>query len=227
IRELEPGDRPRDWMATGAETTNDTAAQPMLAESAEAPAATETPAPARLEPERYKVQFTANEDYVKLVEEAKALLSHSDPRISLDELHLRAMRALVADLQRKKQAATAKPRKPAKRSADAPAPQAEHKHPRQRGRYVPAHVRRAVFARDEGRCTYCDETGQRCRETHGLELHHLQAFAQGGEHTVENITLRCRAHNALAAEEDFGKELIERAKDSSDHQPWVVSAADG
>jgi len=49
-------------------------------------------------------------------------------------------------------------------------------------------------------------------------LHHLRAFALGGEHTAENIALRCRAHNTLAAEEDFGKELIERAKDSSDHQ---------
>jgi 5-methylcytosine-specific restriction endonuclease McrA len=90
---------------------------------------------------------------------------------------------------------------------------------------VPAAVRRAVFSRDEGRCTYCDETGERCRETHGLELHHLRPFARGGEHTAENITLRCRAHNTLAAEEDFGKELIDHAKDSSDHQPWVVTAS--
>ena len=37
--------------------------------------------------------------------------------------------------------------------------------------------------------------------THGIELHHLKAFAEGGEHTEENLTLRCRAHNALAAEE--------------------------
>ncbi|HVJ19631.1 MAG TPA: hypothetical protein VM686_29625, partial [Polyangiaceae bacterium] len=122
VRELEPGDRPREWMATSAETMNDVAAQPLQAEFAKAPAEVESPAPARLEPERYKVQFTAGEEYVKLVEEAKALLSHSDPRISLDELHLRAMRALVANLQRKKQAATAKPRKPAKSSPDAPAP---------------------------------------------------------------------------------------------------------
>ena len=205
VRELEPGDRPREWMAT-------------TAGFAEAPAEVESPAPARLEPERYKVQFTTGDEYVKLVEEARALLSHSDPRISLDELHLRAMRVLVADLQRKKQAATAKPRKPAKRSPDAPAPEAEQKHPRQRGRHVPAAVRRAVFARDEGRCTYYDETGERCRETHGLELHHLLPFACGGEHTAENITLRCRAHNTLAAEEDFGKELIDLAKDSSGHQ---------
>ncbi|HVJ19588.1 MAG TPA: HNH endonuclease [Polyangiaceae bacterium] len=226
VRELEPGDRPREW-ATSAETMNDVAEQPMQTACTEAPPAMESPAPARLESERYKVQFTAGDEYVKLVEEAKALLSHSDPRISLDELHLRAMRALVADLQRKKQAATSKPRKPAKRSPDAPAPEAEQKYPRQRGRHVPAAVRRAVFSRDQGRCTYCDETGQRCRETHGLELHHLRPFAWGGEHTAENITLRCHAHNTLAAEEDFGKELVERAKDSSDHQPWVVTASKG
>ncbi|HVJ16853.1 MAG TPA: hypothetical protein VM686_15540 [Polyangiaceae bacterium] len=85
-------------------------------------------------------------------------------------------------------------------------------------------MRRAVFSRDQGRC---NETGQRCRETHGLELHHLRAFALGGELTAENITLRCRAHNTLAAEEDFGKELIERAKDSSEHESWVVAATSG
>ena len=105
-------------------------------------------------------------------------------------------------------------------------PQPKQEQPRRRGRHVPARVRRAVFARDHGRCTYCDETGQRCRETHALELHHQRAYAQGGEHTVENITLRCRAHNALAAEEDFGKELMERAKDATEHQSWLVSAAD-
>ena len=94
-------------LATGAATTNDTAMEPT--------------APARLEPERYKVQFTASEEYVKLVDEAKALLSHSDRRLGLDELHLRAMRALVAELQHKKRAAAAKPRRPAERSTEAPA----------------------------------------------------------------------------------------------------------
>src|SRR5690606_31867181 len=66
-----------------------------------------------LTPQRYAVQFTANEEYVKLVEEAKALLSHSDPRLSLDELHLRAMRAFVVELKRRKYAVLKRPRKPA------------------------------------------------------------------------------------------------------------------
>jgi hypothetical protein len=54
-------------------------------------------------------------------------------------------------------------------------------------------------------CAYCiyeaaQKAGQRCRETHHLELHHLVPFARGGEHTAANLDLRCSAHNALAAE---------------------------
>jgi hypothetical protein len=45
-----------------------------------------------------------------------------------------------------------------------------------------------------------------------LEYHHEKAWALGGETSVENIALRCRAHNALAAEEDFGWEVMQRKR---------------
>jgi 5-methylcytosine-specific restriction endonuclease McrA len=222
------------------------------------------------------VQFTAGEEYVKLVEEARALLSHSAPRATLDEIQLRAMRTLVAELKRKKYAVAARPKEPACAAATRvepmnaggstaelqaastleagaqaqpnaqaqahpeahPQPKArakrepesaqtsesESQHPRRRrrrGRHVPAFVRRAVFNRDEGRCTYADPSGRRCGETHGLELHHVIAFAQGGEHTEANLTLRCRSHNALAAEQDFGRDFIEFVRDAGDHGSWA------
>ena len=81
--------------------------------------------------------------------------------------------------------------------------------------------RRAVFERDAGRCTYSRDSGERCRETARLELHHSIAFPQGGEHRLDNVTLRCRAHNALAAEEDFGRDVVTRARDSSQHELWA------
>ena len=80
------------------------------------------------------------------------------------------------------------------------------------GRYIPAAVRRAVWKRDEGRCSYVDATGQRCRETGCLELHHEAADARGGPPTESNISLRCRAHNALAAEDDFGRDFMAQKK---------------
>jgi hypothetical protein len=92
--------------------------------------------------------------------------------------------------------------------------------PRRRGRYVPADVRRAVFERDEARCTFTDDSGRRCPETHRLELHHLLAFARGGDSTEENLTLRCQAHNTLAAEDDFGRDFVDAARASPPHDPW-------
>ena len=72
-----------------------------------------------------------------------------------------------------------------------------------------APVRREVWDRDGGRCTYVDDSGQRCRETRFLELHHLLAHALDGESDASNLTIRCRAHNALAAEQDFGREFMQ------------------
>jgi hypothetical protein len=112
VRELSPGERPRDWVAGGNESANDLGIMPPDAgealnapgpEFAE-PARVDAVAPGSLAPERYKVQFTATAEYVSLVEEAKALLSHARPQATLEELHLRAMRALVSELAKTKYA---------------------------------------------------------------------------------------------------------------------------
>jgi len=55
-----------------------------------------------------------------------------------------------------------------------------------------------------------------------LELHHLKPFAQGGANVASNLTLRCAAHNALAAEEDFGRELIEQKRGRAGHEPLAA-----
>ena len=96
---------------------------------------------------------------------------------------------------------------------------------RQRGRHIPAAVRRAVFERDGGRCSYVDATGRRCAETHRLEFHHLTPFARDGAHRLANLTLRCAPHNALAAEEDFGAELILAIKSSGHESFSAISEA--
>ena len=79
-----------------------------------------------------------------------------------------------------------------------------------------------MFERDSARCTFVDGAAQRCRETHCLELHHLLPFAHGGEHRSSNVTLRCAAHNLLAAEDDFGRELLEQ-KRTLRHEPFRAS----
>ena len=109
----------------------------------------------------------------------------------------RALDLLIADVERKKLAATQKPRPP---RAIAPG-----------SRTIPAHVRRAVAVRDGRRCAFVARDGRHCSERSFLEFHHLRPFAQGGEATVENIALRCRAHNAYEAEVVFGPRVPSQA----------------
>ena len=70
-------------------------------------------------------------------------------------------------------------------------------------RHVPAAVKRAVVARDGGRCTFVGEGGRQCTATALLEFHHEQAFARGGSMSVGNVFLRCAAHNRYEGELEF------------------------
>jgi 5-methylcytosine-specific restriction endonuclease McrA len=97
------------------------------------------------------------------------------------------------------------------------------KTPLERSRNIPARIRRRVFERDEGRCTFTDEAGCRCREVERLELHHVKPFALHGQHHADNLTLRCQAHNALAAEQDFGREVMVRKRDAAPHASWAAN----
>jgi hypothetical protein len=77
-------------------------------------------------------------------------------------------------------------------------------------RAIPAEVRRQVWERDGGRCTFTGPDGQRCGSRHQVELHHVIAAALGGPSTLENLTIHCKSHNRVEAEEAFGREHMAR-----------------
>jgi hypothetical protein len=91
-------------------------------------------------------------------------------------------------------------------------------------RYIPRAVLREVYARDGRQCTFVGPDGNRCSERGMLEVHHVHAFAFGGEATVENLRLVCRGHNSFFAVQDFGAShmLSKRAPSkTSSHQPLL------
>ena len=144
---------------------------------------------APLAPERYKVQVTISRDAHDKLRRAQDLLRHVIPNGDPAAIFERALSLLVDDLERKKLAVAKHPR-----AATAATPGS---------RYVPAAVRREVWARDDGRCAFVGARG-RCSERGCLELHHLVPFADGGATDTANLQLRCRAHNAFEAEAWFG-----------------------
>jgi hypothetical protein len=83
-------------------------------------------------------------------------------------------------------------------------------------------VRREVFERDGARCTYVSPDGRRCDGRAFLELDHAEPRALGGRDTVENLRVRCRAHNQLAAEHSFGREYVEMRKHLRQRK-WTVT----
>ena len=63
-------------------------------------------------------------------------------------------------------------------------------------RTIPAAVRRHIWIRDGGRCTYRDpESGRCCGSMHLVQIDHVQPYAMGGAASVENLRLLCGAHN--------------------------------
>jgi hypothetical protein len=73
---------------------------------------------------------------------------------------------------------------------------------------IPAAIRHAVWLRDEGKCTFEFPNGSRCGGKTMLELDHLKMWCRGGEHSAENLTLRCRHHNQFSAMSLLGVEYM-------------------
>ena len=162
-----------------------------------------------LAPERYKVQLTISRETHDKWRHAQDLLRHSIPNGDAAAILDRALTLLLADLERAKHAATARPR--------APRPVASG------SRHIPAAVRREVWRRDGGRCAFVGMQG-RCTERGFLEFHHIAPYAVGGQAVVENISLRCRAHNVHEAEQLLWESnAATTGGESSDVRCWTRS----
>lgn len=165
-----------------------------------------------LAPGRYRVQFTAGQEMHDELQEARELLRHQIPDGDPARVLQQALTLLVKTLRARKHGAVVRPRgQPPATSGPAltnpgPAPT----HPASAhvssntSRRIPSDVRRAVWNRDGARCTFLAPSGYRCSTRGMLEFHHAEPFAVGGASSVENITLRCRAHNAHEARVGFG-----------------------
>ncbi len=145
-----------------------------------------------LAPERYKVQFTIDDDTHRILRRVQDLMRHNVPNGDLSTIFCRALIALLEKLEKTRAAVTDRPR-------------AARAHARG-SRHVPASVRREVWKRDGGRCAFVGSNG-RCTEAGFLELHHVKPFVAGGRASADNIELRCRAHNAYEAELFFGESM--------------------
>jgi hypothetical protein len=162
--------------------------------SSSSPAAPKRPAiVAPIAPEQYKIQMTVSRDTYEKLRRAQELIRHAIPNADPAAIFDRALTLLVAELEKAKFAATTRPHAARETAAGS--------------RHIPAAVKREVWTRDDGRCAFVGTRG-RCTERGFLEFHHRVPYADGGQTSIENLELRCRAHNAYEAERRFGPLLL-------------------
>ena len=59
-----------------------------------------------------------------------------------------------------------------------------------------------------------------------LDYDHVEPVAQGGRATVQNLRLRCRAHNQYTAEQAFGRDFMNTKRETGGKQPLPEHVAE-
>ncbi len=167
-----------------------------------------------LDTELRRVHFTASRRFMEKLEATRFALSHSNPGASDEEILEAGLDLLLAQ-QDKRKGIVAKPRK------EPPPSKSDH---------IPAHVRREVWVRDEGKCQWKIDGGGVCGSTLRPQLAHRVPRAQGGPPTVDNLRILCAFHNQYEARLDFGDDHMQRyvsraAKPSRVREPQAVWAS--
>ncbi len=154
-----------------------------------------------MSPARYKVEVTASAELRDKLERLEALMPGSDLAAIIDA----AVSEKLERLEARRFGKTNKPRKSVEDADTSPGV-----------RGVPAPVKRIVWERDGGQCTYVGVNGRRCPERHQLEFHHDEPFALGGDRSASNTRLMCKAHNLYMAEQDYGKQKMDSYRRGAD-----------
>ena len=147
-----------------------------------------------LSEKRFELRMTIDASTHDKLQYARDLLSHQLPSGDLPRVLDKALDALIAKLEKRKFAATDRPRRQ-RRAAKNP-------------RTIPARVKREVWKRDGGRCTFVSASGKRCESRKFLEFDHVEPVARGGKATTHGVRLLCRAHNQHEADETLGAGFI-------------------
>ena len=170
---------------------------------------------------RFKLQVTLGQEAHDALDKLVELFRHQNPSGDLNVIVERALFELLESKVKqrfghgkaskpraKREPAAATPNVEVTESADAQA-KTKSKVPPPISRHIPLQVRNHVHARDIAQCTFVSVDGRRCTERGFIEVHHHNTtFARGGEATVENLRLACRAHNRFFAEQDYGRAFM-------------------
>jgi hypothetical protein len=137
----------------------------------------------------WSLRVTLDAEAKRDLETLTMLLGHKVPNGDLAGVLKEALRCAIDRHGKRKGAVKpSRPRSPS--TTRSPAPDTR---PVALSTSIPAEVRRLVWERDGGCCTWTAPDGTRCGSRWKLEFDHIQPKALGGPSTVGNIRIRCRS----------------------------------
>jgi 5-methylcytosine-specific restriction endonuclease McrA len=93
--------------------------------------------------------------------------------------------------------------------------------------HATASVKRAVWSRDEGKCTWPLDSGGICGSTLRLEVDHVVPRGRDGPSTIDNCRLACKFHNQLAARQVSGDDWMDQFTSGAARNVPVARAGSG
>jgi len=148
-----------------------------------------------LTPNLQRLHMTVSKRFLDKLDAARKGQGHAQPGASAEKVIEAALDLLLAQQ--------------AKRRGEVKKPQQNPRPSKNPGR-VTAAVKRAVWSRDDGRCTWPLDSGGICGSTLRLEIDHVIPRGRGGASTIDGCRLLCAAHNLLAARQVYGDEWMDR-----------------
>ena len=154
-----------------------------------------------LNKDQIEIKLTVNKNSYENLETLKSLLSHISPNMSygklfqtLSELGLDKYdpRRKLKKQNEKKQAV----KKQDKVKTTLVINKDSKNKSKTNNRYIPAQIKRLVWTRDQGQCSYiCPETKKKCGSKHFLQIDHIHPYSLGGSSKLSNLRLLCAGHN--------------------------------
>lgn len=144
-------------------------------------------------PSRIRLAFTADDQFLLMVNRLRSLRRHKFPGGRLEDILKEAVMTLLDKID------------PDRRAGRGKIGACETAKVRKRSRRIPASVKTEVWRRDGGRCAFLAQDGRRCESRDFLEYDHVTPWALGGRSDLAgNIRLLCRPHNQRLARRRFG-----------------------
>lgn len=149
-----------------------------------------------------ELRLILDEEMMADLTRIRELFSHSNPNMSATEVFGRSMKALLNKIDPEKRNTTSARKSQSERDMHESKPKEPRSSPD--ARFAKGTVRRIVWIRGQGRCSFRDKiTGRRCTSRHLCEVDHIIPWSQGGKTEVENLRVLCSRHNRYRARQFY------------------------